>query len=185
MFINRCRVTASALSNNARNSIAGVKLALLVGLLPITFFITSCSPVSVQTPNASQGATANGAIQIAPSTAEVQSAGSLQLTATLTGTNHTAVTWSSTVGSVSSTGLFRAPSVTIATKAVVTAVSHAAPPIASGSATITILPVSASSKLAIAPYTLPLATVGVSYSAAISASGGNAPYKWSAISPGR
>ena len=199
MFFNRCRVTASALSNNARNSIAGVKLVLLVGLLPITFFIISCSPVSVQNPNASQAAAANGAIQIAPSTAEVQSAGSLQLTATLTGTNRTAVTWSSSVGTVSSTGLFRAPSVTIATKAVITAVSQGDPlsgdlpsnlpqqigkPMASGSATITILPVSSSSRLAIAPYTLPLATVGVSYSAAITASGGNAPYKWSAISPG-
>lgn len=194
MFFYVGRAAVGALSYDARRSAARVKLAAAITLLPVTLFLTSCSSVSSQSPNNSQSAPASVAVQISPASAEIQSGGSLQFTATLTGTNHTGVMWQTTVGSISSAGLFKAPSVTTATPVTVTAISQANPisenplsgktlvgiPVTSGSATLTILPASSAAKLAITSTSLPTGTVGIGYSAALTASGGNEPYKWSA-----
>ncbi len=196
MFSPLGRATARALSSNRRKSAAISKRALMIAFLPVTLFITSCSPTSVQSPTNGQSSPASVSVRVATSTAEVQSAGNLQLTATLTGTNQTGVTWHTSVGSISSTGFFTAPSVTAATTATITAVSQASTlsgraisgnsiigqPAASGSATLTILPGSSATRLAISSTSLPLATVGVSYNTVVGASGGSAPYKWSSTS---
>jgi hypothetical protein len=174
---------------------ARVNSVSLLGVSAILLFMSACSSVSNQSPNPNPAASTGTAIQVSPSSAEVQSAGSLQLTATLTGTNHTAVNWSTTVGSISSNGLFIAPSVTSRTQAVVTAMSqsgtvgysasggsstgNSATP---GSATLTILPPGSTVGLSVSSAALPSGTVGLSYSGAATATGGSEPYQWSTIS---
>jgi hypothetical protein len=92
------------------------------------------------------------------------------------------------VGTISSSGLFKAPVVTTATPVTVEATNQADAACGGaeggnqasyGSATITILPAGSSSNLAITSTSLPPATVGVPYSATIYASGGSQPYTWS------
>src|SRR5580704_7620701 len=60
-------------------------------------------------------------VSISPSTATVASAGTQQFSAQVTNTSNTAVTWSATAGTVSTTGLFTAPTVTANTTVTVKA----------------------------------------------------------------
>jgi len=64
-------------------------------------------------------------VSISPTAATVASGGTQQFTATVTGLTNTAVTWTATAGSVSSSGLFTAPTVTANTTVTVTATSQA------------------------------------------------------------
>jgi hypothetical protein len=202
-MISAGQATPPSFSNWKRS--AGVKIASIVCSLTLTLVTTSCAPVSAPSPN-SQPASPAITVRILPGNAEVQSGSSFQLTATLSGTGNTAVKWSATKGSISGAGLFQAPSVTSTTAVTVTAVSVAGPTpaavttasgaeptfgpsggqprIASGSATITILPAASQPRLAITPKSLPPATVGVSYSVAVAASGGTQPYTWNSLSSG-
>src|SRR5207248_1110404 len=50
------------------------------------------------------------AVAISPTSASLQAGGTQQFTATVTGTTNTAVTWSATGGTISSSGLYTAPS---------------------------------------------------------------------------
>jgi hypothetical protein len=54
-------------------------------------------------------ATQTVAITISPAKTSVQASGQLQLTATVSGTSNTAVTWSASAGIISSNGLYTAP----------------------------------------------------------------------------
>ena len=83
--------------------------------------------------------TATVSVSISPTGATVASAGTQQFTATVTGNSNTAVTWSATSGSVSSTGLFTAPTISANTTATVTATSQA-DTTKSASATVTVTP---------------------------------------------
>src|SRR5712692_7170981 len=76
-------------------------------------------------------------VAIAPTSATVASGGTKQFTDTVTGTTNTAVTWSASAGSVSSSGLYTAPTVTTNSTAMVTATS-AADATKSASATVSI-----------------------------------------------
>src|SRR3984957_20109408 len=51
-------------------------------------------------------------VSVSPTTTTVASAGTQQFSAQVTNTSNTAVTWSATAGTVSTTGLFTAPTVT-------------------------------------------------------------------------
>ena len=64
-------------------------------------------------------------VSVSPTTATVASAGTQQFTAQVKNTSNTGVTWSATSGTVSTTGLFTAPTVTTATTVTVTATSVA------------------------------------------------------------
>jgi hypothetical protein len=64
-------------------------------------------------------------ISVSPTTATVASGGTEQFSAQLTNTGNTAVTWSATSGTVSTSGLFTAPTVTATTTVTVTATSVA------------------------------------------------------------
>src|SRR5436190_14475160 len=55
------------------------------------------------------GPTAAVSVSISPSSASLQTGGTQQFTATVSGTSNTAVTWSATGGTVSSNGLYTAP----------------------------------------------------------------------------
>jgi Abnormal spindle-like microcephaly-assoc'd, ASPM-SPD-2-Hydin len=104
--------------------------------------------------------TASVNVSVSPTTATVVSGGSQQFSAQVTNTSNTAVTWSATAGTVSSTGLFSAPTVTANTTVTVTATS-VADPTKHASATVT---VNAPGTLSIVPSTLGLGSVVVGQS---------------------
>ena len=76
-------------------------------------------------------------VSISPTTATVDSAGTQQFSAQITNTSNTAVTWSATSGTMSTTGLFTAPTVTVAKTVTITATS-VADNTKSASATVTV-----------------------------------------------
>ncbi len=76
-------------------------------------------------------------VSVSPTTATVASGGTQQFSAQVTNTSNTAVTWSATSGSVSTAGLFTAPTVT-ATKSVTVTATSVADNTKSASATVTV-----------------------------------------------
>ena len=76
-------------------------------------------------------------VSVTPTTATAVSGGTQQFTAQVTNTSNTAVTWSATSGTVSTTGLFTAPIVT-ATKTVTVTATSVADTTKSASATVTV-----------------------------------------------
>jgi Abnormal spindle-like microcephaly-assoc'd, ASPM-SPD-2-Hydin/Purple acid Phosphatase, N-terminal domain len=76
-------------------------------------------------------------VSVSPTTATVASGGTEQFSAQITNTSNTAVTWSANSGTVSTTGLFTAPTVTAMTTVTVTATSIA-DSTKSASATVTV-----------------------------------------------
>jgi hypothetical protein len=76
-------------------------------------------------------------VSVSPTTATVASGGTEQFSAQVTNTSNTAVTWAATSGTVSTAGLFTAPTVTATTSVTVTATS-AADTTKSASATVTV-----------------------------------------------
>lgn len=80
----------------------------------------------------------NIGVSVAPTSATVNSGATEQFQATVTGTSNTAVTWSASAGTVSSSGLFTAPTVT-ANTSVVLSVTSVADTSKSASANISVL----------------------------------------------
>lgn len=119
-------------------------------------------------------------LSLSPTNATVGSSQHLQFMATSTGTSDTAVTWSVSAGTISSTGLFTAPKVTTNTVVVVTATRsrEAEDPGSNASSYISITGPSAISPVAITTPSLPAADAGAAYSVALSATGGIPPYQW-------
>jgi hypothetical protein len=78
-------------------------------------------------------------ISISPASATVQSGSTQQFAATVTGNTNTAVTWSASTGTISSSGLYTAPSVGANTPATITATSQADSS-KSASASVTVTP---------------------------------------------
>jgi hypothetical protein len=76
-------------------------------------------------------------VSISPSTATVASGANQQFTATVNNTSNSGVTWSATDGSISTSGLFTAPTVTSDKVVTITAAS-VADPSKSASATVTV-----------------------------------------------
>jgi hypothetical protein len=103
----------------------GIFIDNLVCLLLATGLIasTGCAGISAvgSPPSTSNPVT----ISISPSNATVESGGSLQFTALVSGTSKTAVTWLASAGSISANGLLQAPTLTSATNLTVSATSQA------------------------------------------------------------
>ncbi|MFZ0418134.1 MAG: putative Ig domain-containing protein [Candidatus Sulfotelmatobacter sp.] len=148
----------------------------------------------------SAGSTSNSAaaLTLTPSSATVASQEQLQFTANVSGTPNTAVNWSASAGTISTTGFFTAPSVATNTPVVITAKSVAIPTsmphtidvgtmgpgnVANAglraSATVTVTP---KASLAIGTSAIPAVEASIPYSVSLSASGGGTPYQWSLIS---
>lgn len=115
-------------------------------------------------------------VSVSPATATLTSAHTQQLTATVTGTADSAVTWSTTAGTIDASGLYTAPTVTSVTSVSVTATSHADSS-KSASASFTVNSISTPS-LQITTSGLPQAQQGNTYGEQFSASGGTTPYSW-------
>jgi hypothetical protein len=89
--------------------------------------------------NLTAGTCGTSSVSISPTAATVASGGTQQFTATVTGSSNTAVTWTATAGSISTSGLFTAPAVSTNTSVTVTATSQALPG-QTASATVTVTP---------------------------------------------
>jgi len=116
-------------------------------------------------------------VSVSPASVTLSSGQTQQFTATVSGTADTAVKWTATSGTVNSSGLYTAPTVTSATSVTVTATSHA-DPTKSASASVTVDPANQQS-LKITTGGLPEAQQGNAYTEAFSAAGGTTPYDWS------
>lgn len=149
-------------------------LTLLV--ISASLFVSSCSflPTETHTPSSNPTPTthSNVSVKISPANPQTSSGGTIQFTATVSGTSNVAVTWSATGGTISSTGLFTASKSNPAT-VVATSVAN---PAANASTTVTL---AALSKLVISSSSVPPAESGAPYQASVTASGGVPPYTWS------
>lgn len=114
-------------------------------------------------------------VTVSPSAATIGPAAQQQFTAYVKGTSNTAVQWQASAGSVSSKGLFTAPTANDGTLITITATSTADPTQHVSS----LVTIQRSGKLAITTSSLGQATAGLAYSAGLSASGGTPPYQWS------
>jgi len=110
---------------------------------------TANASVTVAPAPSGGGSTQAVAVTINPTSATLVAANTQQFTATVTGSSNTAVTWqvngtaggNSSVGTISSSGLYTAPSVTSKTSVTITAVSNA-DSTKSASASVTVSPAS-------------------------------------------
>jgi Putative Ig domain len=156
------------------------RCAILITLVSALLLLAACAGVSTASPNSSNPLAV--VVTVSPATPSVVSAGTIQFSAVVTNTSNTAVTWSASPGSISSAGLYQAPTVTVTTNATVTATS-VADTTKSGTASVTITAGSSSpGPLSITTKSLPGATAGTAYASPLSAAGGKAPYSWSLAS---
>lgn len=190
-----CGQPPREVSDSIQKSATRQSVVALIVLLPVALFSVSCSSVSGQ----GIASAPSVSVQISPPVANIAPAGSVQFSATITGTSNAAVTWSATQGTISSSGLFTAPE-TISSGAagpemvagpglpttpklpalqpiIVTAISAENP---AGQASATVVLTRA--QFSIVSNSLPPAQAGVTYSATLQASGGTGPYTWSVAS---
>lgn len=116
-------------------------------------------------------------VSVTPSIDTIGSANTIQFSALVSNASNTAVTWSAAPGTISSRGLYTAPTVASNTSAVVTATSVALST-AHATAAVTVTPPPAP-PLSVSTSSLPNATSGSAYTDSLSATGGTAPYTWS------
>jgi hypothetical protein len=184
-----------------------VQNTILFGLLLLGLASASCSSLSSATQLPDGSSTSNSKPRITPADAVVSSGAELQFTASFTNTANTAVTWRVSAGTISSDGLFTAPTVKGVTTVAVTATRESGPisagalhlnttgqvsantpgidaftVVASATVQVTVQGQSAEAQLAIGTNSLAAPIVGSPYSAALTASGGQTPYRWTLAS---
>jgi hypothetical protein len=115
-------------------------------------------------------------VQISPANASVAPGGKVQFSAAVSNTSNTAVTWSTSAGSISTNGLFVAPANISAKSITITASSVAET--AQDTVGVTIV----SSEFTITTSSVPSAVTSIPYSASLTASGGHPPYGWNVSS---
>jgi hypothetical protein len=116
-------------------------------------------------------------VQISPADPSIVLGGKVQFSATVSNTSNTAVTWSTSAGSISANGLFTAPT-TAGTKSITVTASSVAQSAAQASTTVAIT----SGKFVITTLGVPFAVQSTPYSASLTTSGGQPPYQWSVTS---
>ncbi len=159
-------------------SLQSVELFLLIAAIAAG---TGCGMLNQSTPSASVKNVANPTITISPANPSITSDATQQFSALVQNTSNTAVVWSASVGTISSTGLYQAPKVTSNQTISVTATS-ASNSALSSKVSATLVPTQNVALLRIVTSRLIQATTGVSYNQALAASGGVAPYKWNLAS---
>ncbi len=113
-------------------------------------------------------------IAISPTNPTIISGHTQQFTATVSGTVNTHVSWSTSAGAITASGLFTAPKVT-STTAVTVTVTSAADHTKSASATVAVVSQSGPN---ISTVNVPDASTGTAYAFTLSATGGSTPYGW-------
>ncbi len=113
-------------------------------------------------------------VTVSPASSNLTPGASLSFTATVANSTDKRVTWTASSGTISSSGVFVAPSPKTAVTVTVTAASVASPK-QKGTASIKI---SAAPTLQITSASLPPGTVGSAFSASLTAAGGAPPYTW-------
>ena len=113
-------------------------------------------------------------LQITPITPSVAPGGHIQFSAMLTDTGNTAVNWSASSGTISSTGLFTAPTHSASKPVVVKATSVAH----QGVQAETSVSITNNTALVIQTARVPPAVSNEPYSAVLTATGGHPPYTW-------
>ena len=119
-------------------------------------------------------------VDISPTSVTIASGTSHQFLALVSNANTPAVTWNASGGTITSTGLFTAPTVTTSTTFHLTATSIA-DPTKSATAVVNVdkaAPPTPTTSLTLSSTSLPEATQGSPYSAGLKASGGKTPYSW-------
>ena len=145
----------------------------------ITVTASSVASSAVQASTAVSIITVNPVtVQISPLDPSITAGGKLQFAATVSNTSNTAVTWSASGGTISSTGLFTAPTSGSVKSVTITASSATA----GGPRASTAVTVTSSTPFVINTSSVPSATVATPYSASLTASGGQPPYQWSLAS---
>jgi len=140
--------------------------------------LTGCAGLSFVRSQSTNGHSSNPiTVSISPTSAAIPSGGSLQFSSTVVGTSQTSVVWSASAGSISASGMLKAPSVASASTLTVTATSTADNS-SQASAIVTVAGVGPT----ITTTSLTPGTVGVAYNTGVSASGGAPPYEWSMVS---
>jgi hypothetical protein len=114
-------------------------------------------------------------VAVSPTSVSLTSGNTQQFAAAVQGTSNTSVTWSATAGTISSGGMFTAPSVSSSSSVTITATS-AADTTKKSSASVNVSP--AQSALGITTSSIPGAQSGTGYSYTLAASGGSTPYQW-------
>jgi len=144
-----------------------------------SFLVTATSVADTsKSASASVTVATTVAVTISPGSASLSSGGSQQFTASVSGSSNTAVTWSATGGSISSAGLYTAPS---AAGTYTVAATSSADTTKSASATVTVsaAPVVA---VSIAPGSASLSTGGTQPFTASVTGSSNTAVTWSATS---
>jgi hypothetical protein len=136
---------------------------------------------SGSTPIRTVGESSVPSIIVTPANSTVVSGGSQQFIAQVENTSDTAVRWYASVGSISSTGVFIAPSVTTQTPFTIRAISLSGK-VSSAAVTATVIPAQKLAALKITTSNLAAATTGVAYSTTLAGTGGNTPYQWTLTS---
>jgi len=134
---------------------------------------SACDYTLTVKPNSS---TSLVSVQLTPTTTSVSSGGKVQFSAAVQNTSNTAVTWSASAGTISTSGLFTAPISSSSSTITVTATSVADSSV-HGNATATVT----SSLFAISTTSLPSGIQSTPYSASLSGTGGVPPYQWSIV----
>src|SRR5580700_48647 len=151
VFASGSTVTKQGLASLA-SRIAPLTMALV---LPITFFITSCSVGQGATTSSANGvaaptSVAGAALTLSPSRTTVVSGGTQQFTAKVSEKSNPAVKWSTSAGTISSSGLFTAPSVTSLLTVMVKTTS-VADPREEATAQVTLMPPVARAAVTLSP----------------------------------
>jgi hypothetical protein len=168
---------------------AFLKRPIVFRSLVATFLLTSIS-VLIACGNMLQSSTGSGStpvrtigesslpsVIVTPANSTVVSGGTQQFIAQFENTSDTAVQWHASIGSISNTGLFTAPSVTTQTPFTVRAISLYGK-VSSAAITATVIPAQKLPALKITTSNLASATTGVAYSTTLAGTGGNTPYQW-------
>jgi len=116
-------------------------------------------------------------VKISPAIASFTPGGQVQFSAIVKNTSNTAVNWSASAGTISTTGLWTAPASTTVETITITATSAADPSVQASATATTVI-----SALSIVTASLPSGVLASSYSASLAASGGQAPYQWAIAS---
>ena len=155
--------TAPTVSSNTNVTVTGTSAADTTKKASAIVSVTASTP---STPVS---------VSVSPTSTSLTSGNTQQFAATVQGTSNTTVTWAATAGSISSGGMYTAPTVASSTSVTVTATS-AADTTKKSSASVAVSPTQ--SALAITTSSVPSARSGVAYSYAIAGSGGTSPYQW-------